>query len=59
MLSRKSETTLTWHRRLGHVNFNKMRKMRDIGARGLKLYDNDTEIKLTLQVSLLFVINSF
>lgn len=45
MLNRQNESALLWHRRLGHVNFETMKKMRDIGVQGIHFSDDNTEIK--------------
>lgn len=45
LLSKEKTSALTWHRRLGHINFQSMKKMRDGAVDGINFADDDTEIK--------------
>lgn len=45
MLTNGKESALTWHRRLGHMNFQSMKKMRDGAVDGIKFSDDDAEIR--------------
>lgn len=45
MLTTKKESALTWHRRLGHMNFQSMKRMRDGAVDGIKFSDDDDEIR--------------
>lgn len=50
-LSEKSENCMmaydsyTWHRRLGHLNFNSLKRMRDGAVMGVNFKDNGTKIQ--------------
>lgn len=45
LMAGKSESALLWHRRLGHVNLQCLKKMRDGGVIGMKFDDDGAEIK--------------
>lgn len=44
MIARRKETAITWHRRLGHIGFQRMQQMRN-AVDGIEFDDNDDEIK--------------
>lgn len=46
MLAGKKDSAFTWHRRLGHINFNSLTKMRDGAVLGMEFDDDDRQIKL-------------
>lgn len=45
MLSKQNTNAFTWHRRLGHVNFQSLKKMRDGAVEGVDFKDDDSEIR--------------
>jgi transposase InsO family protein len=44
-VANKKTSALTWHRRLGHVNYATMKKMRDGAVDGVDFYDDETSVK--------------
>lgn len=44
MTKNSQQSALIWHRRLGHANFQIMKKMRDGVVNGIKFDDDDSEI---------------
>lgn len=45
MISREEKSAFLWHRRLGHINYQSLKKMRDGAVSGIEFKDDDTEIK--------------
>lgn len=45
MLAEKEATAMLWHKRLGHLNLQSMRKMRDGAVNGIKFTDSGAEIE--------------
>lgn len=45
MLAKTDETALMWHRRLGHINYAALKKMRDGIVDGIKFNDDDSDVK--------------
>lgn len=45
LLTNKAESAYTWHRRLGHVNFDTLKKMKNGAVEGINFNDNDDEIR--------------
>lgn len=45
MLAKKTDNAMLWHRRLGHINFQSLKKMRDEAVHGIEFADDDTFIK--------------
>lgn len=45
MLSKQSETAMTWHRRLGHLNYQTMIKMRNGAVSGIEFQDDLDDVK--------------
>lgn len=45
MLARNKEKAMTWHRRLGHINYQRLRQMRDEAVDGIEFADEDAEIR--------------
>lgn len=45
MLSKKNDSAFLWHRRLGHINYQSLLKMRNGAVFGINFDDNDSEIK--------------
>lgn len=45
MLAKKTDNAMLWHRRLGHINFQSLKKMRDEAVHGIEFADDDTMIK--------------
>lgn len=43
--ARKTDSALMWHRRLGHLNVQSMKKMRDGAVTGINFIDDDNAIK--------------
>lgn len=41
----KKETAMTWHRRLAHINFQSMKRMRDGVVEGVFFSDGENEVK--------------
>lgn len=45
MLAAKKTNAMLWHRRLGHINFQGLKKMRDVAVNGIEFTDDDTLVK--------------
>lgn len=45
LLAKTKQTALMWHRRLGHINYQSLKKMRDGAVLGIEFDDDDSEIK--------------
>lgn len=45
MLSKQKPSAVLWHRRLGHINLQRMKLMRDGAVDGLDFDDNDADVK--------------
>lgn len=45
MLSRQNECAFIWHRRLGHLNYQTMQKMRDHAVDGINFADDEQSVR--------------
>lgn len=45
MMSKNTESALTWHKRLGHLNYPYMKLLRDSKSVGVDFKDDDSEIR--------------